>query len=151
MNIKEKITKILDETSLMRIATISLEGMPKVRSVDFARDLEDESKIYFMTFKNTNKVKELSSNNNVHIVVDKEANSIEELAQVLYLKASGQAFLVETQEEAQKAMGFIMKKYPYLANLPGDPSMMAFYRVDLKNVFVTDNNVQFGHTEELSY
>lgn len=59
--------------------------------------------------------------------------------------------MVETQEEAQKAMGFIIQKYPYLANLPGDPSMMAFYRVELKNVAVTDNNVQFGHTEELNY
>lgn len=151
MNVKEKISKILDENSLMRIATVSTDGLPKLRSVDFARDLEDESKIYFMTFKNTNKVKELSANNNVHVVIDKEADSIEELSQVLYIKASGQAFMVETQEEVQKAMGFIMKKYPYLANLPGDPSMMALYRVELKNVAVTDNNVQFGHTEEFNY
>lgn len=151
MNIKEKIRKVVDSHVLMRIATMDENNLPKVRSVDYAADKEDESILYFMTFKMANKVKELQKNNNVHIVLDKDADSMEELSQVLYIKASGKAYQIDNPEEAKKSMGLILGKYPYLTNLPGDPSMMALYRVELDKVTVTDNNVQFGYSEECSY
>ena len=115
----EKIRRVVDTHSLMRIATIDENGFPKARSVDFAADKEDESIIYFMTFKNANKVNELQNNNNVYVVIDKEADSMEELAQVLYIKASGKAYMVQTQEEMLKGMGLIMEKYPYLKRVNG--------------------------------
>lgn len=151
MNTVEKIRKIVDGHLLMRIATVNEENFPKVRSVDFAADEEKESILYFMTFKNTDKTKEIANNNNVHIVIDKDAESMEELGKILYLKATGKAYPVESQDEIQKAMGLIMQKYPYLSNLPGDPSMMALYRVELGKVTVTDNGVSFGHNEVHSY
>lgn len=151
MEIREKIRKIMDTHVLMRLATIDENNLPKVRSVDFAADKEDESVIYFMTFNFAGKVKELANNNNVHIVIDKDANSIEELAQILYVKASGKAYKVEAPEDIQKGMGLIIEKYPYLANLPGDPSMMLLFRVELDKVIVTDNSLGFGHTEEKEY
>lgn len=151
MNIKEKIRKVVDGHVLMRIATIDENNLPKVRSVDYAADPKDESILYFMTFKLANKVNELQKNNNVHIVIDKAADSIEELAQVLYIKASGKAYPVETPAEMQKGMGLIMQKYPYLKELPGDPSMMALFRVELDKVTVTDNNVKFGYFEDCTY
>lgn len=151
METREKARKVFDSYNLMRLATIDENGMPKVRSVDFAADKEDESIIYFMTFKIANKVKELHNNNNVHIVVDKEAYSMEELAQVLYVKGSGKAYQLQTPEEIQKGMGLLIGKYPYLKDMPGDPSMMVLFRVELNKITVTDNSVNFGHTEEYDY
>lgn len=151
MNVRDKIKKVVESHELLRLATVDENEMPKVRSVDYAVDKEDESVLYFMTFKQTNKVNELRKNNNVHVVIDKEAGSIEGLAQILYFKASGKAYEVDTQEEVQKAMGLIIEKYPYLSNLPGDPSMMTVFRIELDKVVVTDNSVEFGYMEEETY
>lgn len=151
MNTQEKIRDILDSYVLMNLSTVTDDGLPKARSVDFARDLEDESKLYFMTFKNSAKVHEMKKNNNVFVVIDKDANSMEELSQIRYLRASGKAYQVESSEEMQKGMGLIMQKYPYLANLPGDPSMMSLFRLELNEVTVVDNNVSFNHIEKCEY
>lgn len=151
METRDKVRKIVDTHNLVRIATIDNQGLPKVRSVDFVANKEDESILYFMTFKFSNKVKELQNNNNVHIVIDKDANSMEELERVLYIKGSGIAFEVQSQEEIQKGMELILEKFPYLKNMPGDPSMMTMFRVELSKVTVSDNSISFGHVEEYSY
>ena len=148
---RNKIKKILESHDLLRLATLDENGFPNVRSVDFANDAEDESKIYFTTFKETNKVKELAKNNNVYIVVDKPANSIEELAKIQYIRATGLATELNSPEEIQKAMELLMTKYPFLKDLPGDPSMMSLYRIDLKEVKVTDNSLGFGHVDTFKY
>lgn len=146
-----KIKNILESHDLLRMATLDENGFPNVRSVDYANDVEDESKIYFTTFNGTKKVKEIEINNNVYIVVDKPANSIEELSKIQYIRARGVASKLETPEEMQHAMGLLMKKYPFLSELPGDPSMMSLYRIDLKEVSITDNSIQFGHVDKYSY
>lgn len=151
METREKVRNVFENYGLLRLATIDENGMPKVRSVDFAADKEDESIVYFMTFKGANKVKELMNNNNVHIVVDEDARSMGELAQVLYVKGSGKAYPIQTPEEAQKAMGHILGKYPFLKDIPGDSSSMMLFKIELDKVAVTDNKVGFGHTEEHIY
>lgn len=147
MNLQNKISEILDKHPLMTLATVTAEGLPKARSVDFARDSETFSKLYFMTFKTSEKVAELANNQNAYIVVDYPADSMEELAQVQYIKASALVDLVTKPEEAQKAMGLIIQKYPYLKDLPGDPSMMSLYAVNMKKITLTDNTQGFGHTD----
>lgn len=148
---KDKIKNILESHELLRIATLDSEGFPNVRSVDYAIDPENEANIYFTTFNNTRKVKELERNNNVYLVVDKPASSIEALSQVKYIRATGKAFKVETPEEAQQAMGFLLSKYPFLKDLPGDPSMMSIYRIELGEVNLTDNSLGFGHVDTYNY
>lgn len=148
---KNKIKDILEAHELLRMATLDSEGFPNVRSVDYAIDPENERYIYFTTFNNTNKVKELEKNNKVYLVVDKAASSIEALAQVKYIRATGKALKVEKPEEAQQAMGFIFNKYPFLKDLPGDPSMMSIYKIELDEVKVTDNTLGFGHVDIYKY
>lgn len=142
---------ILGSHELLRLGTLDMEGFPNVRSVDFAHDPEDESKIYFTTFNATNKVKEIEKDNRVYIVVDDSAHSIEELAQIKYIRGHGQAFVVNQAEEMQKAMGLLLTKYPFLKDLRGDPSQMSVYRVELKEVKITDNSLGFGHVDVISY
>lgn len=148
---KNKIKNILENHELLRLATIDKAGFPNVRSVDFAINPENEANIYFTTFNKTRKVEELEINNKVYIVVDKAASSIEELAQIKYIRATGKAFLVDNQEEAKQAMGFLLGKYPFLKDLPGDPSMMSIYRIELDKVELTDNSLGFGHVDIHQY
>ncbi len=148
---KEKIQNILQKHELLRLGTLDANGFPNVRSVDFAVDPQDESKIYFTTFTATNKVKEIAADNRVYVVVDDAAHTIEELSQIQYIRGTGEAFQVATPEEMQKAMGLLMTKYPFLKDLPGDPSMMSVYRIEMKEVKVTDNSLGFGHMDVVTY
>jgi general stress protein 26 len=151
METREKVRKVFDSHVLLRLATVDENGFPKVRSVDFVADKEDESILYFMSFKLANKVNELHNNNNVYIVVDKDANSMEELSQALFVRGSGKAYQILSPEEMQKSMALYFEKYPYLKDMPGDPSMMMLFRIELDKVIVTDSRVSFGHIEEYNY
>ncbi len=68
-----------------------------------------------------------------------------------YIKGTGTATVVKDPAEIQKAFGLLMKKFPFLSNLPGEPSDFAVVKVELKNALVTDNTVSFGHTEEVNF
>lgn len=149
MTSSQKVINILKSHNLMSISTVDEEGRPKVRSVDYAMG-EDESVLYFITHKATNKVKEIRANHHVYISVDHDCDSMEELAQLKYIKAAGKAYIGETPEENQKAFGHILAKFPYLKELPGDPSDFVGVRVELDQVYLTDNTVQFGYSEEIT-
>ena len=148
---KNTIKEIFESHELLRLGTIGLDGMPNVRSVDFAHDPEDESTIYFTTFNMTNKVKEIEANNNVYVVIDKPADSIEKLAQIRYIRGKGKAYKVEDGKEIEKAMMNLVTKYPFLPELPGDASQMSVYKIKLSEVFITDNNKGFGTVEVVNY
>lgn len=150
MSIKEKVKEVVKNHNLMTLCTVGENGLPKGRSVDFAAG-EDESVLYFITHKGSDKVKEIKSNSDVFIVIDHDCNSMEELQSLKYIRASGKASVIETPEEMQKAFGLILQKFPYLKDLPGDPNDFAGVRVELEKVKVTDNTVHFGHTEEIAY
>ncbi|QWU17882.1 Pyridoxamine 5'-phosphate oxidase [Paenibacillus sophorae] len=151
MDINREVKNVFDSHGLMRLATIDESGFPKVRPVNFAADQQDESVLYFMSFNSANKVKELQNNNNVHITVDKDANSMEELAQLVFVRGAGKAYQIQTPEELQKGTGLLIDKYPYMKEMPGDPSMMTMFRIELDKVIVTDNRVSFGYIEEHNY
>lgn len=150
MNVKDKIREVAASHNLMCLATIDANGLPKARSVDFAMG-QDESVLYFMTFKGTDKVEELKRNNNVYVVIDHDCNSIEELQNLKYFKATGKAYLCNTPDEAQKAFGLLLQKLPFLKDLPGEASDLAVYRVELEKVTLIDNTVGFGHMEQVTY
>lgn len=146
-----KLKEIFESHDLLRLGTLDSTGFPNVRSVDFANDPEDVSILYFTTFNGTNKVKEIAADNRVYIVVDKAAHSIEELAQIKYARGTGEAYQVVTPEEMQKAMGLLITKYPFIQELPGDPSMMSVFRIKLKEVNITDNSLGFGHVDTVKF
>jgi general stress protein 26 len=150
MNVKDKIKEVIKNHNLMCVSTVDEKGMPKARSVDYAMG-ENESILYFITNKATDKVKEIKNNNNVFVVIDHDCDSMEELQQLRYIKATGKAYISETPEETQKAFKYILQKFPYLKDLPGDPSDFVGVRVELDKVTLTDNTVQFGYMEDVSY
>lgn len=150
MNTKEKVLDVVKKHNLLYVGTVDENGMPKVRSVDYAMG-EDESVLYFITHKTTDKVKEMKKNNSIYIVIDHDCHSMEALQKLVYIKGNAKAYVSETPEEAQKAFQVILQKFPHLKDLPGDPSDFVGVRVELETVKLTDNTVHFGYTEEVKY
>lgn len=148
---KNIIKEIFNTYELLRLGTIDKDGLPNVRSVDFAMDSDNESVLYFTTFNNTNKVNEIEMNNNVYIVVDKEASTIQDLAVIKYIRGKGNAYKLTEAKEIGRAMELLVSKYPFLPELPGEPSMMSVYKIQLSEVSLTDNAKGFGHVDTVKY
>ncbi|MBC2582180.1 pyridoxamine 5'-phosphate oxidase family protein [Clostridium sp. DJ247] len=150
MDIKEKILDVVKKHNLMYVGTVDEKGLPKVRSVDYVVG-ENESVLYFVTYNASDKVKEIKTNNNVFIVIDHDCNSIEELQELKYIRATGKAYISENPKEIQKAFELLLQKFPFMKDLPGDPSSFVVIRVELHKVTLTDNTIHFAYTEEVSY
>ncbi|WGS64596.1 pyridoxamine 5'-phosphate oxidase family protein [Marinitoga aeolica] len=148
--LKEKVRKVVESHNLMHIATVDLNGFPKARGVDYVMG-ENENELYFITHKMTNKVNEIKNNPNVSVVIDHDCPSFEDLLKLVYIKGTGKAEVIEDPEGVMKVFGMILQKFPYLKNLPGEPTDFVGIKVTLKEVYVTDNTVSFGHTEKVEY
>lgn len=145
MSTLETAKQVIKEHNLMHIASIDENGYPCVRGVDYASD--DDMNLYFITHQMTRKVEQIRNNQHIAFAIDHDCLSFEELQKLKYIKGSGVAKEITNPEEMQRAFGLIMQKFPYLENLPGDPGDFTAFRVELKEVLVTDNTISFGHTE----
>ncbi len=150
MSAKETMTQVLKSYNLMHIATIDTNGLPCVRGVDFALS-DQENVLYFVTRKNSRKVAQIGLNSNVAFAIDRDSNEFKDLAELKYIKGTGTAAIIDNPDEMERAFGFLMEKFPFLADLPGDPSDFVGVRVELKNVRVTDNAINFGNTEGVNF
>ena len=150
MSEQETVKEVVDGHNLLRIATIDMSGLPCVRSVDYAVG-DSENVLYFITQKNSRKVQQIKENNNIAFAIDHDCPSWEDLQKLKYIKGTGTAAVVEDPQEMEKAFGLLMQKFPFLKDLPGDPSDFVGVKVQFKEVFVTDNTIEFGHTKTLTY
>ncbi|MDY7030976.1 MAG: pyridoxamine 5'-phosphate oxidase family protein [Thermodesulfobacteriota bacterium] len=149
MNVKETMKEVVTSHNLIRIATLDSDGAPCVRSVDYAMG-DCENILYCITQKNSRKVDQIRNNGKIAFLIDHDCHEWEDLQKLKYIKGTGTATIVEDPEEMQKAFGLLLQKFPFLANLPGEPSDMVGIRFELKNVLVTNNSIEFGHTETLT-
>jgi len=150
MSEKETVKEVVREHNLLRIATIDSSGLPCVRSVDYAVG-DSENVLYFITQKDSRKVQQIKDNGNIAFAIDHDCPTWDDLQKLKYIKGAGTAALVKDPQEMEKAFGLLMQKFPFLKDLPGDPSDFVGIKVEFKEVFVTDNTIQFGHTEAVTY
>ena len=150
MSAKETAKEVIDGHNLLRIATIDSKGMPCVRSVDYAVG-DSENMLYFITHKDSRKVAQIKENANIAFAIDHDCPSWDDLQKLKYIKGTGTAALIEDPQEMEKASGLMMQKFPFLKDLPGEPTDFVGIKVELKEVFVTDNTIHFGHTESITY
>ena len=150
MSAKETMLEIIKAHNLMHFSTIDEKGAPSVRGVDYAGD-DQENVLYFITKNDSRKIKHLAKNNKIAFAIDHDCPSWEDLAQLKYIKGTGIASVIADPEEMSKAFGLLMKKFPFLSDLPGDPSDFAGIRIEMSEVLVTDNTISFGHTEEINF
>ena len=150
MSVEETLHEVVRGHNLLHIATLDADGNPCVRGVDYAAGDRDNI-LYFVTRKDSRKVAQIQKNGNVAVAIDHDCPEWDDLQQLKYLKGTGTATIVEDPEEMQKAFGLLIQKFPFIENLPGDPTDFVAIKVDLKEVFVTDNTISFAHTEEVTF
>jgi nitroimidazol reductase NimA-like FMN-containing flavoprotein (pyridoxamine 5'-phosphate oxidase superfamily) len=150
MSAKQTMVEVIGSHNLAHIATIDSDGMPCVRGVDYAAG-DEENILYFVTQKDSRKIGQLAVSSNIAFAIDHDCPAWEDLAKAKYIKGTGTATLVKDPVEIQTAFGLLMKKFPFLSKLPGDPSNFAVVKVELKKVLVSDNTISFGHTEEVNF
>jgi general stress protein 26 len=150
MSAQETAKEVVSSHNLLRIATIDARGRPCVRSVDYAVG-DSNNVLYFITRKDSRKVQQIKDNGNIAFAIDHDCPSWDDLQKLRYIKGTGTAALVDDHQEMEKAFGLLMQKFPFLKDLPGDPSDFVGVKVKLNEVFVTDNTIQFGHTETVTF
>jgi general stress protein 26 len=150
MSARETMQEVLENHNLMHLATVDSDGRPCLRGVDYAAGAA-ANVLYFVTGKDSRKVQHIKANNNVAVAIDHDCPKWEDLGKLKYIKGTGVASIIESAEEAKMAMGLLLEKFPFLANLPGDPSDFITIKVELKEVLVTNNTITFAHTDELKF
>jgi nitroimidazol reductase NimA-like FMN-containing flavoprotein (pyridoxamine 5'-phosphate oxidase superfamily) len=150
MSAKETMVEVIGSHNLVHIATLDSGGMPCVRGVDYAAG-DKENILYFVTRKDSRKLAQLTANSRIAFAIDHDCPAWEDLAKLKYIKGTGTAAPVTDPQEMQAAFGLLMKKFPFLSDLPGDPSDFAVIKVELNKILVTDNTISFGHTQEVSF
>ena len=150
MSVKETIKEVVEGHNLIHIATLDSDGLPCVRGVDYAVG-DRENILYFVTRKDSRKVQQIINNGNVAVAIDHDCPGWDDLQKLKYIKGTGTAALIEDPEEMQKAFGLLIQKFPFIENLPGEPSDFVGIRVELSEVLVSDNTISFAHTEKVTY
>jgi nitroimidazol reductase NimA-like FMN-containing flavoprotein (pyridoxamine 5'-phosphate oxidase superfamily) len=145
MNVNETLKQVIEGHNLIHIASIDADGHPCVRGVDYASD--EDCNLYFVTHKDTRKVAQMNNDQHISFVIDHDCADMDALLKLKYIKGNGIAKEIANPEEIQKAMGLLMKKFPFFENLPLPPQDMKAFRIEPKEVLVTDNTISFGHTE----
>ena len=150
MSVQKTLQEVVEGHNLLHIATVDADGRPCVRGVDYAVGDRDNI-LYFVTRKDSRKVAQITNNENVAVAVDHDCPEWDDLQKLKYFKGTGTATVVGDPEEMQKAFGLLIQKFPFLENLPGEPSDFVAVKVELKEVLVTDNTISFAHTETVTF
>jgi len=150
MEAKGTFREVIQSHNLLSLATVDSDGLPCVRSIDFAAG-EEENVLYAITRKDSRKVRQIRGNGRVAFSIDHDCPTWNDLQNLKYVKGSGTAAIIEDPAEMQKAFGLLLQKFPFLKDLPGDPADFVGLRLELKTVLVTDNTIGFGHTETIEY
>ena len=150
MSAKETMVEVMRADNLVHIATIDSDGMPCVRGVDYAAG-DKENILYFVTRKDSRKIGHLAVNGQIAFAIDHDCPTWKDLSNLKYIKGTGTATPIKDPVEIQTAFGLLMKKFPFLSDLPGDPSDFSVIKVELKKILVSDNTISFGHTEQVNF
>lgn len=128
---KQYFKTLLAEQTEMALAT-SVKDIPNVRIVNFYYD-EDTKKLFFILFKNSQKIQELATNNRIALTTIPKGDG-------KYVRIQG--IVKESQLSIEDIRGVFVQKYPYYqAIIEQYINSLQLFEVSFSNAFlVLDNN-----------
>ena len=131
-HLKEKIKKLFKE---QRFAVIATQGKtePYTTLVSFLVG-RDFKKIYFPTFKNTRKFKNLSEHSRISILIDNRGNKPKDIEKAITVTAVGETTVVKDS----KIVNLFLKKHSYLKEFISSKDC-AMIEIDIEKYIVVDN------------
>ncbi|WP_340818375.1 pyridoxamine 5'-phosphate oxidase family protein [Methanolobus sp. WCC4] len=143
-DIKQKIVDCLKEHKWLNLGTVDRDGKPMVHTMAYA---SDGAVIYFGTGKDTRKVANMANNPYVACTVDDD--EVEVMA-ITGLQLEGKASVVTDENEAGKAYGLMLEKFPFMAELPTESENLLF-KVEPVKAYYLDYTKGFSHRDMVTY
>lgn len=128
---KQDFKALLAEQTEMALAT-SVKDIPNVRIVNFYYD-EEAKKLFFISFKNSQKIQELATNNRIALTTIPKGDG-------RYIRIQGR--VKESQLAIKDIRGVFVQKYPYYqAIIEQHTDSLQLFEVSFSDaVLVLDNN-----------
>ncbi|KXS43708.1 MAG: pyridoxamine 5'-phosphate oxidase-related, FMN-binding protein [Methanolobus sp. T82-4] len=141
---RKKISSYLSSHDWLNLGTVDEDGKPMVHTMAYA---SEGPEVYFTTRKNTHKVSHILNNPNVAFTVDDDDVQVMEIKGV---QMEGKASMITDDQEAQKAMDLMLKKYPFMSSMPPSDDYVLF-KVEPVKAYFLDYTKGFGHRDEEIY
>ena len=142
--IKKKVIAFMSDHNICTFATIREDGFPQANTVTYAND---GINIFFVTARASQKVKNIKFSNKVSLTIDEYYPDWSKMNKIKGISMGGNAEVLTNKEEIDKAMGLLLKKFPFYANFPAMD--MVVVRVIPKIIHFLDYAVAFGHQDVL--
>ena len=142
--IRKQVVSIIDDINDLTIATVRNDGYPQATTVSY---VNDGLTIYFGTTSDSQKARNIASNNKVSLTINRPYTTWDEIEGV---SISGAAVLIADKAEQDKVGALLFKKFPQIENyMPPDvpPDALVLYRIEPQFVSLLDYRKGFGHTE----
>jgi nitroimidazol reductase NimA-like FMN-containing flavoprotein (pyridoxamine 5'-phosphate oxidase superfamily) len=131
-SLKEKIKKLFEE---QRFAVIATQGKtePYTNLVSFLVGRTFKN-IYFPTFKNTRKFKNLSEHSRISILIDNRGNKPKDIENAMTVTAVGKTSIVKDSN----IVTLFLKKHSYLKEFVSSTDC-AMIEIDIEKYIVVEN------------
>ncbi len=141
---KKMINDFLNRNQIINLSTISADGKPYAAVIAYAND---DNSLYFSTEKSSQKALNILSNPNVAFTSAVEMTNWNDVKSI---QMQGTAASITKKEEADKAMGMLLQKFPEMKDMPPNPNM-GLFKLTLTEGYFLDYSVQFMHRERITY
>jgi general stress protein 26 len=132
------VLDIMKDHNILTLATLREDGYPQATTVTYVNDGQT---IYFVTARDSQKVKNITSCNKVSLTIDKE---YEDWKKIKGLSMAATAEVLTNPDEIGYAMNCFVKKFP---QVPEDPMAFAVVRITPKVISVLNYELGFGHSD----
>lgn len=135
------ILGILKNHNTLTLATLREDGYPQANTVTYAND---DLIIYFNTSADSRKIKNIMTCNKVSLAIDRD---YEDWNKIKGLSMAATAEVLTNPGEIQKAVGCVMKKFPFLKDMPEPEEPMAVVKITPMIISVLNYELGFGHAD----
>ncbi|MDO8723085.1 MAG: pyridoxamine 5'-phosphate oxidase family protein [Syntrophales bacterium] len=132
---------IMKNHNILTLATLREDGYPQANTVTYAND---GLTIYFSTAGDSQKVKNIKSCKKVSLTIDR---NYEDWNKIKGLSMAATAEVLTNPDEIRKAMNCLVKKFPFLADMPEPEEPIAVVKIMPKIISVLNYELGFGHTD----
>lgn len=139
-DIEKAIIEYLAKKSFITLATCSSDGLPITHPI---AHVTDGATVYFVTDQTTRKVQNIKDNKNVAYSTFEEIDKID---QIKSIQMEGSANILPKGPEFTKAWEMILKKFPFMKNMPPNPNNV-IVKITPKKCQYSDYSKGFGYTE----
>ena len=142
--IKDEIEEYLSKRKYLTLGTSSKNGMPLTHPMAY---VNIGTNIYFLTNKESRKIKNIIENPNVAYSVYDQTDHFDEIR---LLQMEGKAEEVKDEKESKTVIEMLKVKFPYSHFIPVETDTIII-KISPKSCYFSDYNKRFGKIEKIEF